>query len=135
LSNIGSPSINDAGRVVFLADIPSNSKAIFTPASVLVQPGDMIGGFTLDRIQGPAVLQNDSGTLLFSAHIQAGLGIAQGGALFTQSGVVLREGDAIEGKTIRLISGYALNARNEVAVSVGFTDGSHAIALGKPHGR
>lgn len=66
LKIFNSPSINDAGDVVFngtFSDGGIGKNGIFTPTSLLVSTGDVIGGKTLGFMALPSI--NDAGDVVF----------------------------------------------------------------------
>ena len=132
LTLFGFPAINNSGTVAFYGEFDPNSGALFTPSSVLVQPGATIDSRLLDvTLQSPASI-NDVGTIVFTAHFQAQGSAPQGWGLFTKSGLVLKQGDTIGGKTVADWIGASINNRGVILVKVSFGGGASAIVIAEP---
>ena len=122
LTLFGSASLNSLGMVAFSAGFDPNSNAMFTPSSVLVQPGTNIAGHVIDAVYGNGgrSFVNDSGTIVFSGHIQAQPGDPQGQGIFTQTDLVIRQGDTIEGKPVYDFVNATINNRGVVLLTLRF---------------
>jgi len=133
LTNIGIPLINNTGTIVFKGEYSgvNGVAGIFTPSAALIQTGDTIDGHVLDAIVGPTGI-NDSGSILFISHFQAQPGVPQGWGIFTNSDLVIREGDTIGGKTTTIITPVWINNNGSILLGTQFSDGTQAVVLAQP---
>jgi hypothetical protein len=127
-----SPSLNANGTVVVGTQAYNPIKAtwtfaIFTPLGVIAKIGDVIGGEAITSFRGlnnagdPVI--NDTGTIAFAANFNGGSGI------FTQSGLIAKTGDAVDGKVIHEVDNPAINGWGAVAFWASFSDGSEGIVV------
>jgi hypothetical protein len=110
LTDFRNPAINDSGTIVFAGSF-AGGIGIFTQSALLAKTGDTIGGKTLTdfpHLPGeligiePAI--NDSGVVAFLGSFAGGDGI------FTQSALLAKTGDTIDGKALtHLLSRPAIN--------------------------
>ncbi|MCH8047956.1 MAG: hypothetical protein IID44_30035 [Planctomycetes bacterium] len=98
-----SPSINDAGTVLFNANT-SEFRGVFTQSELLIRRGQSFDGFTVRSAGG---LKNNAGKVAFGMSFEE----FDGTAIVTVSdGILVKEGDMVDGVTIDRIR------------DVGFTD-------------
>jgi hypothetical protein len=105
LSGLGDPVINDAGVT-----------ALYGYANL----ADTSGVYLLPNHR-PAI--NDEGTVAFIADYAGGRGV------FTQTDVVLTEGQTFGSEAIRFLIGLAINDSGVIAAHVGFESGFDGIVL------
>jgi hypothetical protein len=136
-----SPAVNRRGTVAFLGAFDDQSTpqvGLFTTREVngrpgddsklLVRTGDTIDGLTLIGFLSPAAI-NDPGTVAFNGLFSGGTGI------FTQFGLVAREGDIVEDKVLGnllVLRHQGINNAGEIVFEAVFADGSTGIILAKP---
>ena len=112
---VGSPTINDAGRVVFGAQT-SELDGIFTPSELLIREGQSFAGFTIHAVGG---IKNNAGKLAFGMVFEEfdGLAIAT-----LSDGILVKEGDAIDGVTIDRIRDVRFTNAGELYMNILGTD-------------
>ncbi|MEM6552735.1 MAG: PEP-CTERM sorting domain-containing protein [Planctomycetota bacterium] len=123
-----SVAVNDSGSVAVVFD--ENNQVYSTADGVLVPAGATIDGLTIDtpfRID-PGIHYANDGTVYFTAETTTGIK-----ALFTQSGVVLTEGQTLDGETVGALGSGAnenldVNAAGQIAL-IGNPSGSDRQVL------
>ncbi len=122
VSDLGDRKMNNAGDVAFLGDYTYGNGirfAIFSQDSVLVTPGDTIGGVKINGF-GNGPFLNDMGTVAFHGNIASG-----GSGIFTQNSIIAKPGDIIEGLTLTDVgSDPALNDVGTVVFYGTYSGGS-----------
>ncbi|MEM6258400.1 MAG: PEP-CTERM sorting domain-containing protein [Planctomycetota bacterium] len=121
-------SVNDSGNVAVVFD--DNNQIYSTADGVVVPAGATIGGLTIDTPfeVDPGIHYANDGTVYFTAETTTGIK-----ALFTQSTVLLTEGQTLNGQTVgELGSGnnenLDVNAAGQIAL-IGNPSGSDRQAL------
>lgn len=116
-----SPAINGSGRVAFYATYSEGvyaGEGIFTPTSLVVKTGDLVGGHILQGISFVPAL-NAAGTLVAR-------GLLSSGALAIPNSTTLlaKTGDMIGGKTLTDLGPPAINNNGTVAFVGSFSSGT-----------
>ena len=144
----GGPSINNNGQIAFPASYMegtttkgglfrltfSGNPPTLTATNLVVRAGQSIQGLTIAGF-GIGVSLNDTGTVAFVGLLDPIVpvdGIALVPGVFTQNGLVLRDGDTVGGKIVSYVNHPVINNSGQVASIVKFTDNTSAIVLATP---
>jgi hypothetical protein len=124
LFGLQSPSLNDRGKLVFLAGYfekdGSSDSGLFTPDHVVAKAGTVIDGYTLASVSSGVV--DLSGTVFFTSSVDPAPTAPS--YLFTQHHLLVKPGDVIGGVsvpgTISLVSASTLGNVTFLAVNAAF---------------
>ncbi|MCH8047954.1 MAG: hypothetical protein IID44_30025 [Planctomycetes bacterium] len=110
------PRINDAGTVVFSAQTPE-FEGVFSQSELLIWEGQPFDGFTLHS-RGESQI-NAAGEVAFKAEFEE----FEGGTIATLTdGIIVREGDVIDGVTVDRLRGYGFTDTGELYLNIVGTD-------------
>ena len=128
-------SITDNGVVVMSVrgdSGPLNNELFnVTETQVLLAPGDVIDGLTLNDGIGSA-LMNNAGELAFIGGIMSEIGDDRHLVLFAKDRIIAAEGDLLGGKVMRRMrSRFDMNDRGDVVFRVQFEDLSRAVVIAR----
>jgi hypothetical protein len=128
----GLGGISDAGEIVMSikgGEFPEWQEYVVTEERVLLRPGDIIGGMTIDRLATEHVVLNDNDQLAVLGTVMNTDGTFHD-TLFAAGNLVTSEGDMVNGKTVaEIFPGFDMNDLGTVAFRVQFDDGSRAVLL------
>ena len=142
VAGFGTPVLNDNGVLAFRADIYNpanpNDTGILTAGPLpgsspkfLVQSGDTVDGKTLTVFGYPSAITS-CGTVIVPANFDGGSGIfgiklssefLRLRCFQEESGLLVKVGDTVGGKTLTRIDQVSINKRGELAFSAAFNGG------------
>jgi hypothetical protein len=118
LTSVGLPAINNNGTVAFVGSF-STGTGVFTQKALLARSDDLVAGKTPTSFGPPAI--NDRGTVAFQSWFSGKTATA----IVTPTGLLVKTGDTIAGKTlIDLFFGPTLNSSGVVAFVGVFSGGT-----------
>ena len=128
---LGNPAINDSGTVVFWTFMASGAQdAICTPGTVVAKRGDTIAGKQLGSL-GFSPDINNAGTVAFLAYSPPG---GYGTGIFTQTQLLVKKGDVVDGATIYSLGDPVINDGGQVVsyaqLDNGFTHRDAILKVG-----
>jgi hypothetical protein len=116
-----SPALNASGRVAFYATYSEGvygGEGIFTPTSLVLKTGDLVGGDILDGISFVPAL-NAAGTVVARGLLSSGTM-----AILNSSTLLVKTGDMISGQTLTDLGLPAINNNGTVAFAGSFSGGT-----------
>jgi hypothetical protein len=115
------PAINASGSVAFYATYSQGDfvgEGIFTPTSLGIRTGDIVGGQTVEGISFVPAL-NDRGTVAVRCLLSS-----QSLAILTSTTLLVKTGDSIGGQTLTSVGLPAINNHGTVAFVGSFSGGT-----------
>jgi len=118
--------LNEHGDIATCWNTESGDWVVLKNGELVAKAGDTIDGIILTEVPNHRPALNDDGVVAFMARHAGGSGV------FTQTDLVLTEGQTIGGQTILSIRQPAINESGTIAVHVYFESGFYGLVLATP---